>query len=163
LVIRAGGQGGHPRWYLFRNVNDDRAAGGQIAKVTRIVREIGGSDGAAAVASQIRNHIRIARPDHWIKNVFMVPGAAVALVVAPHVRSSVLATATLALVSACLTASANYTINEYLDGPSDRFHPVKGDRPAALGLLDRRLVMLQYVLLVASGLGAAYLVNWLFL
>jgi decaprenyl-phosphate phosphoribosyltransferase len=163
LVIRGGGQGGHPRWYLFRNVNDHRAAGGRIANVNRIVREIGGSDGAAAVASRIRNHIRIARPDHWIKNVFMIPGAAVALVVAPHVRSSVLATATLALVSACLTASANYTINEYLDGPSDQFHPVKGDRPAALGLLDPRLVMLQYVLLVASGLGAACLVNRLFL
>ena len=40
---------------------------------------------------------------------------------------------------------------------------MKGDRPAALGLLDPRLVMLQYILLAASGLGAAYLVNRLFL
>ena len=131
--------------------------------MNRIVREISDTDGVAPAVSRIRNHLRIARPDHWIKNVFMIPGAAVALVVVPHVRSSILVTAALALVSVCLTASANYTINEYLDGPSDRFHPLKGSRPAALGLLDPGLVAVQYVLLALAGLGVACLVNQLFL
>jgi decaprenyl-phosphate phosphoribosyltransferase len=126
------------------------------------VGEITGDAGVTAAASRFRNHFRIARPDHWIKNVFMIPGAAVAFVVTPHIQSSIPVTAALALVSVCLTASANYTINEYLDGPHDRFHPGKGGRPAALGLLDARLVMLQYALLAAIGLTLAHLVGRLF-
>jgi hypothetical protein len=35
----------------------------------------------------------------------------------------------LALISACLTASANYTLNEFLDAQSDSYHPLKGERP----------------------------------
>jgi 4-hydroxybenzoate polyprenyltransferase len=55
----------------------------------------------------------------------------------------------------CLAASANYTINESLDSAFDRFHPVKKQRPGALGLLDPRLVALQYAVLIATSLGLA--------
>jgi decaprenyl-phosphate phosphoribosyltransferase len=138
-------------------------AGERVVNADRTAREISSADVGAAAASRWRNYLRIARPDHWIKNVFMIPGTAAALVVVPHIPSSILLTAALALVSACLAASANYTINEFLDGPYDRFHPVKGNRPAALGLLDPRLVVLQYVLLAAGSLAVAHLVGPLFL
>ena len=51
----------------------------------------------------------------------------------------------------CLIASANYTINEYLDARYDRFHPLKQDRPGAQGRLEPRLVALQYLGLTAVG------------
>ena len=126
------------------------------------VGEIASDTAVTAAASRIRNYVRIARADHWIKNVFLIPGATVAFVVTPHIQSSILLSAGLALISVCLTASANYTINEFLDGPHDRFHPGKGGRPAALGLLDARLVMLQYTLLAAIGLTLACFVGRLF-
>ncbi len=97
----------------------------------------------------------IARVDHWIKNAFMLPGVALALLFVHPTGELLLWHAALGLLSLCLCASANYTINEFLDADSDRFHPVKRSRPAARHLLDARLVMTQYVLLVVCGLAVA--------
>lgn len=115
-------------------------------------------------AASLRSYVQIARPDHWIKNIFVIPGAAAALAVAPHdgaiaLLPLVLAPLALAGVSVCLLASANYTINEFLDAQYDRFHPLKSDRPGARGLLDGRLVLVQYLLLAASGLAVGAQVN----
>jgi 4-hydroxybenzoate polyprenyltransferase len=101
---------------------------------------------------RLMDYVRIARPDHWIKNIFMLPGAAVAVALSgtPTMLTGLHVLA--ALVTLCLVASANYTINEYLDAQYDRFHPLKRARPGAAGRLDLRLVALQYVLLAVSGL-----------
>jgi decaprenyl-phosphate phosphoribosyltransferase len=109
-----------------------------------------------------REYISIARPDHWIKNVFMVPGAALALSAMPGVIYTRALPFGLAVVSLCLLASANYTINEFLDAEYDRFHPAKSARPGARGLLNGRLVLLQYVLLALAGCILAWLVNSLY-
>src|SRR6266849_1617480 len=114
------------------------------------------SPGAGA---SLRSYVQIARPDHWIKNIFVIPGAAAALAVAPHAGGLAVLPLVLALVSVCLLASANYTINEFLDAQYDRFHPLKSDRPGARGLLDGRLVLLQYLLLAAVGLAVAMRIN----
>jgi 4-hydroxybenzoate polyprenyltransferase len=106
-----------------------------------------------------RRYVQIARPDHWIKNVFVVPGAAAALAVAPNPARTRLLPLVLALISACLLASANYTINEFLDARYDRFHPLKSERPGARGLLDARLVLLQYLSLAAAGLAIGARIN----
>src|ERR1700733_1481436 len=97
-------------------------------------------------------YLQIARPDHWIKNIFVVPGVAAALAVAPHAPGWRIAPLVLAVIGVCLTASANYTLNEFLDAQYDRFHPLKSERPGAQGLLDSRLVFLQYLLLASVGL-----------
>lgn len=106
-----------------------------------------------------RRYLAIARPDHWIKNIFMIPGIAVALVVAPVTPSDLVVPLLIGTISLCLAASANYTINEYLDAAYDRFHPHKGSRPGALGLLDARLVAAQYLALILASVGLAAIVN----
>jgi decaprenyl-phosphate phosphoribosyltransferase len=106
-----------------------------------------------------RAYVQIARPDHWIKNIFVIPGVTAALAVAPQAASWAALPLVLALVSVCLVASANYTINEFLDAQYDRFHPLKGDRPGARGLLDGRLVLSQYLLLAMGGVAIAGLIN----
>lgn len=115
-------------------------------------------------AADLRSYVQIARPDHWIKNIFVIPGAAAALAVAPHdpgigLLPFALGPFALVAVSVCLLASANYTINEFLDAEYDRFHPRKSARPGARGLLDGRIVLMQYLLLAACGLAIAAQIN----
>jgi decaprenyl-phosphate phosphoribosyltransferase len=110
----------------------------------------------------LQTYVQIARPDHWIKNIFVIPGFAAALAVAPHAPGLHALPLALALISACLTASANYTLNEFLDAQSDSYHPLKGERPGARGLLDSRLVFLQYLLLASAGLLVAALISGAF-
>jgi 4-hydroxybenzoate polyprenyltransferase len=104
-------------------------------------------------------YLGIARVDHWVKNAFMLPGVALALLFVHPTGELLLWHAALGLLALCLCSSANYTINEFLDAESDRFHPVKRNRPAARHLLDPRLVMAQYGLLVVCGLAAALAVG----
>jgi len=108
----------------------------------------------------MRNYIKIARPDHWIKNMFILPGVVMGLMIFgieklfPSMWNIVVGT-----VATCLIASANYVINEWLDAEFDKFHPVKKNRPVVVANLQFRYVMLEYVLLVVGGLGFSLLVN----
>jgi 4-hydroxybenzoate polyprenyltransferase len=111
------------------------------------------------LAAGLSPYLRIARPDHWIKNIFVVPGAAAALAIAPPASGWRVWPLALALVGVCLLASANYTINEFLDAAPDRHHPQKHARPAASGLVDGRLVLAEYLLLAGTGLAAAAAIN----
>jgi decaprenyl-phosphate phosphoribosyltransferase len=109
--------------------------------------------------SKLQRYIGIARPDHWIKNSLMLPGVAVALAVVQPEVGPLVWTLVVGVVSLCFLASANYTVNEYLDSESDRFHPTKSRRAGAQGLLDRRFVMLQYAVLAIAGLAIAWTEN----
>jgi len=112
----------------------------------------------------LKNYVKIARPDHWIKNVFMLPGILFALL---YLTNDTLAfleidlklTAVrliLATISLCLTASANYVINEYLDAKFDKYHPTKKDRIAVNEQLNPIIVYTEYFLLLILGLTAAW-------
>lgn len=83
--------------------------------------------------SAIHPYLRMLRVDHWFKNIFVIPGAVIALAlgaadrplsVEDHLRCC------LGFLAICLTASANYVINERLDARYDRYHPVKKERAA---------------------------------
>ena len=105
-----------------------------------------------------RGHLAIARIDHWVKNVFVIPG-----IVLAYTMTSVtfgfdqLLRVAVGLLSVSLVASANYTINELLDAEFDRQHPDKRDRPVASGQVHPRLAWLQWAVLLAAGcaLGAS--------
>lgn len=109
-----------------------------------------------------RRYLGVARLDHWIKNIFVLPGILVAGLILDSWQDLSLSRTLLALLATGLAASANYTINEYLDAPSDRFHPVKQHRPGALGLLDGRIIALQYLLLAVAALALGLGVGLLF-
>lgn len=108
----------------------------------------------------LSDYVAIARPDHWLKNAFMLPGAALAYVI-DRDAGSVWALI-LGIVSTCLVASANYTINEYLDGQFDRFHPTKSARPTAQGRIKLHFVLIQYLALTSIGLLLASRLNPVF-
>jgi 4-hydroxybenzoate polyprenyltransferase len=113
--------------------------------------------------ASIRDYVAIARPDHWVKNIFMLPGAALAFILDSSAGAAVIPQLALAVVSTCLVASANYTINEFLDAEFDRHHPVKSRRPSALGRVRPGLALAQYIALAVAGLGLAAVINGYFL
>lgn len=112
----------------------------------------------------LKHYIHIARPDHWFKNIFMLPGMIMGLY---YTRFSFdhtsLAMVLLGILATCLIASANYVINEWLDLDYDRFHPVKKNRPAVTAGLKKQYIILEYILLALAGLGISYFISTLFL
>ena len=90
-------------------------------------------------AHMITEYLKIARPDHWFKNLFMLPGVALALVLTGIPFQQALLPLILAVISTCLIASANYVINEWLDAEFDRHHPVKKHRPSAVGNIQAQV------------------------
>jgi 4-hydroxybenzoate polyprenyltransferase len=113
---------------------------------------------------RLSDYVALARPDHWFKNIFMLPGVALALVLrAEPLSLGLVRDLIVALVATCLIASANYTINEWLDADFDRHHPVKRRRPSALGHVSMGLVGLQWFVLAAAGLALASFLGLLFL
>ena len=84
--------------------------------------------------SSALDYLRVLRIDHWLKNIFIVFGHAVAVSLLELPISWKLAgVALFSLLPACLIASANYIINEILDAPFDRMHPTKKLRAVAAG------------------------------
>jgi decaprenyl-phosphate phosphoribosyltransferase len=110
---------------------------------------------------KIKPYIQVSRPDHWIKNIFAIPGIAVAIMIYPNSinLANLFVNIFLGLISVCIISSANYTINEFLDAKLDRLHPQKKMRPAAQGLVTSRNIFLQYFFLSSFGLLISCVIN----
>lgn len=105
-------------------------------------------------------YIRIARPDHWFKNVFMLPGVAVAWFAVPELRTmDSLLHVVLGIVAVCIIASSYYVLNEVRDAPFDALHPTKRHRPVPSGQVNTRIAYVQCVVLGVIGLGLSALVS----
>jgi decaprenyl-phosphate phosphoribosyltransferase len=104
-------------------------------------------------------YLQLARPEHWVKHVFILPGVCLAFLLSTTHEEQILKNIVLGFLSACLLASANYVINGWLDGQYDKYHPNKKDRPAATGKVLLEFVMIEYVALIVLGLFLANLVN----
>ncbi|RPD51752.1 UbiA prenyltransferase family protein [Paracnuella aquatica] len=114
--------------------------------------------------AKLKDYIRIARLDHWFKNIFMLPGMLFAfLVYNPALDLNLLVKIIFGVASTCMIASANYVINEFLDAEFDRFHPLKSKRTAVVSELKPTYVYLQYAALVVMGLSLAYFISFPFL
>ncbi len=103
----------------------------------------------------VRNILTLARPEHWVKNLFLFLPAFFA---ARLTEWTVLQQALLGFVAFSLTASAVYALNDLVDAPQDRNHPDKCNRPIASGAISRWQGSIIMMVLLASGLSmAAYL------
>ncbi|WP_207425917.1 UbiA prenyltransferase family protein [Pedobacter sp. SYSU D00535] len=112
----------------------------------------------------LKEYVTIARPDHWFKNIFMLPGMLFAfLVYNTPLSFSFFFNLVAGVVATCLIASANYVINEYLDAEFDRFHPLKKNRSAVQTVLNPVYVGIQWFVLAGVGLTISYFINMPFL
>jgi len=106
------------------------------------------------------DYLNIARFDHWIKNVFVIPGALVALTISRHPDwHLVLIRFLIGMLSVGFVASSNYVINEVMDATFDRHHPTKCSRPVASGRISLPYAYAEWLILMALGLWLAQLVS----
>jgi 4-hydroxybenzoate polyprenyltransferase len=109
-----------------------------------------------------RDYYLVARIDHWVKQLFVLPGVVLAWVLArPEIAHSgeLAFHIIIGLLATCFVASANYILNEWLDSSYDRHHPLKSQRPFVLRQPRKAVILVEYFLLVAAGLGLSSLIN----
>jgi 4-hydroxybenzoate polyprenyltransferase len=120
-------------------------------------------ENAAILSSGISGYIQIARIDHWIKNVFVLPGVVVALSVdRARLASWSWVTFVLGMLAICLIASSNYVLNEILDAPSDLAHPTKRNRPVPSGRVKVAWAYVEWLALMTAGLALGFYISWPF-
>lgn len=113
----------------------------------------------------MKKYIKIARPDHWVKNAFIFPGIVIAFLLTtfeltvPQFVVKLIA----GFFATCFIASANYVINEWLDAEFDKFHPTKKFRPVVSENMKFSLVMVEYAVCIVVGVVLSLLVNTQFL
>ncbi|QIF05936.1 UbiA family prenyltransferase [Roseimicrobium sp. ORNL1] len=103
-------------------------------------------------------YFKICRPEHWLKNIFILFGHVVAwaLVLNFQWDASLVGVAVLSLIPACLIASANYILNEILDAPFDAVHPTKRLRGIPAGKVKVKYLWWLKVALIV----VAFLLCW---
>jgi decaprenyl-phosphate phosphoribosyltransferase len=110
-----------------------------------------------AGTATLSGHLEIARVDHWVKNIFVLPGVVTAIALDPTAdTSNLLYRLLVGLFAVGLVASSNYTINEVLDAPHDVHHPTKHNRAVPAGRVSIPLAYVQWLLLGTIGM----LISW---
>lgn len=109
----------------------------------------------------VSSYIKIARPDHWIKQLFIIPGILIALLLVEdvHCDMHLLISIVSGFLGTCMIASANYVINEYLDAGFDQYHPTKKNRPVIAQNLNKKIIISEYIILAIFGLVCAFFVS----
>lgn len=91
--------------------------------------------------------VRATRPQQWVKATLVL----IAPLLAFNFSITLLGRLVAAAFLACGAASGTYLLNDAIDAPADRLHPVKRLRPVAAGEIGRRqAVVIGCVLLVAA-------------
>jgi decaprenyl-phosphate phosphoribosyltransferase len=116
-----------------------------------------------AARANFAGHMEIARFDHWVKNVFVLPGIVAAFAlnhesINVHLIENIL----IGLVAIGFIASSNYILNEVMDAPFDSFHPIKLTRPVPSGKVNIPLAYLQWIAFAAVGIGLGLMISKLF-
>ena len=103
--------------------------------------------------------IRLLRPAHWVKNVFVLAPLVFAqrLTDPEAVRNGVMAFAAF-----CLASSAVYVFNDIRDRAEDRLHPMKRLRPLAAGDVTVTSAAILGTILAIVSLALAASLGWPF-
>jgi decaprenyl-phosphate phosphoribosyltransferase len=121
------------------------------------------SANTAPTSARLKAHLCIARFDHSIKNVFILPGIILPLsILREPVTPTLIKRLGLGFLAATLIACSNYVLNEVLDAPFDKKHPLKCTRPAARGLVNIPAAYFQWLLMMIAGIAIACILSWQF-
>jgi 4-hydroxybenzoate polyprenyltransferase len=109
----------------------------------------------------IYNLVRLARPSHWLKNLFVfaailfarekTPEGVRVLALQPEAWLEVVK----AFIAFCLASSAIYTLNDVLDRKEDARHPEKRRRPVASGETGVGTALVMAAVLAAGAIAVS--------
>jgi len=112
----------------------------------------------------MKKYLKIMRIDHWIKQLFILPGFISALfIVNKGIDIHIIIKFLLALIGVSMIASANYVINEYLDREFDKYHPVKKKRVLVDESIKKSSIAIIWFVLSLVGLLLGYFINLSFM
>jgi 4-hydroxybenzoate polyprenyltransferase len=99
------------------------------------------------------------RPSQWIKNGFVFCALIFSRSLTDWHRAALV---TLAAIVFCGVSSATYLVNDVLDAPDDRQHPIKRLRPVASGRVSRRAALCTAGVLGFTALAGAWTIDHAF-
>jgi 4-hydroxybenzoate polyprenyltransferase len=106
--------------------------------------------------STLRAVVETLRPQQWVKNGFIFA----ALIFSQSLtRWDRCRQVLLAALVFCVVSSATYVLNDILDAPEDRHHPIKKLRPIASGRISATTAGIVGAILGGMGLIAAWRLN----
>jgi 4-hydroxybenzoate polyprenyltransferase len=111
---------------------------------------------AAQLQTTTLAYLAMARLDHSTKQIFIIPGIMLALLLRGVHTDRLGASIGLGLITAISVASANYVINEWMDREFDKFHPTKVWRAAVQNELEINIVLIEWAAFLAVGLACAF-------
>lgn len=101
----------------------------------------------------LKHYIKLLRPRHWVKNIFVLMPAPFALAGGAALDLQSFA---LGFFGFCLGNSAVYAFNDALDAPRDRLHETKQYRPVASGAISVPAAFITSAIMAAGSLGMAF-------
>jgi len=112
-----------------------------------------------SIQKNVLPYLKLARFDHWIKQLFILPGMVFAFVLIKNVDSGFIYRIFFGFIATCFIASANYIINEWLDADFDQYHPTKKNRPVVSDGLKSCYIVTEYILFTVAGIFIAWFVS----
>ena len=106
-----------------------------------------------------KDYIKLLRPKHWIKNVFLFAGI---VFVKELLGIEPFFIVVQGFVCFCGLSSAGYIFNDLWDIEADRLHPLKSGRPLAAGKVPIRWAIVLGIVLMAAMLVWAFLLGSVF-
>ncbi|PIS20844.1 decaprenyl-phosphate phosphoribosyltransferase [candidate division WWE3 bacterium CG08_land_8_20_14_0_20_43_13] len=105
------------------------------------------------IVSKIKSLIAALRPYQWLKNVSLY----VAIFFGGEINNlHRLSQVSKGFLIFCMASSAMYLINDVIDAPKDRQHPIKKRRPVASGQITPQTAIVAAILLLAVSLKTSY-------
>lgn len=113
-----------------------------------------------SIIKKLRALVSATRPNQWIKNASLY----VAIFFGGEISNiQRLVITTQGFIIFCCVSSAMYLINDVIDAPKDRQHPIKKKRPVASGAISPQAASFVAVILLIIGILGSYLINTDFL
>jgi len=100
--------------------------------------------------------IQALRPSQWLKNLSLFASL---ILTGQLTRPEIFVKSLLGFIVFCFISSSSYLINDVIDAPADRLHPVKKNRPIARGFVSPSTAVITAFVLLLTGLFIATFIN----